>query len=119
MIRGFILHLRGTLLSLGVFHIIKISFRLPVRSHHFILAYFYISAGHTAKGEEYLNKALSIFPEYADANFMMAQMQVLRKNYVSAKEYNDKCLSIDPNHKDALDLRERLKNKLDNPASDK
>jgi tetratricopeptide (TPR) repeat protein len=92
----------------------------PISSKtNFILAYFYISAGQTAKGEEYLNKALSIFPEFADANFIMAQMQVLKKNYVSAKEYNDKCLSIDPNHKDALDLRERLKNKLDNPASDK
>ena len=45
MIRGFILHLRETLLSSGVFHIIKISFRLRVRPHLFILAYFYISAG--------------------------------------------------------------------------
>ena len=92
----------------------------PISSKtNFILAYFYISAGQTKKGEEYLDKALSIFPEFADANFIMAQMQVLKKNYVSAKEYNDKCLSIDPTHKDALDLRERLKNKLDNPASDK
>jgi hypothetical protein len=71
------------------------------------------------KGEEYLNKALSIFPEYADANFMMAQMQLLKKNYVSAKEYNDKCLSIYSNNKDVLDMKETLKNKFDNSALSK
>jgi|CZKP01.1.fsa_nt_gi tetratricopeptide (TPR) repeat protein len=92
----------------------------PISSKtNFILAYFYISAGQTAKGEEYLNKALSIFPEYADANFMMAQMQLTKKNYVSAEEYNDKCLSIYPTNKDALDMKETLKNKLDNPVADK
>jgi hypothetical protein len=71
------------------------------------------------KGEEYLNKALSIFPEFADTNFMMVQMQLLKKNYVSAKEHNDKCLSIYPNNKDALDMKETLKNKFDNSALSK
>jgi tetratricopeptide (TPR) repeat protein len=92
----------------------------PISSKsNFILAYFYISAGQPAKGEEYLNKALAIFPEFADANFMMAQVQLSKKNYVKAKEYNDICLRIDPAHKDALDMREKLKNKFDNPVSDK
>jgi tetratricopeptide (TPR) repeat protein len=92
----------------------------PISSKtNYILAYFYISAGQTAKGEEYLNKALSIFPAYSDANYMMAQMQLLKKNYVSAKVYNDECLHINPNNKDALELREKLKTKLDNPPIDK
>ena len=92
----------------------------PISSKtNFILAYYYISAGLSTKGEEYLNKALSIFPEFADANFMMAQIQLLKKNYVSAKEYNDKCLQFYPTNKDALDMREKLKNKFNNPVSDK
>jgi Tfp pilus assembly protein PilF len=90
----------------------------PISSKtNYILAYFYISAGQTAKGEEYLAKALSIFPEFADANFMMAQMQFLKKNYIGAKAYNDKCLTIDPKHPEALSLREKLINKFDNPSN--
>ena len=47
----------------------------PISSKtNFILAYFYMSEGQTAKEEEYLNKAFSIFPEFADANYLMAQM---------------------------------------------
>ena len=49
---------------------------------------------------------------------MMAQMQLLKKNYVSAKVYNDECLHINPNNKDALDMMEKLKTKLDNPPTD-
>jgi hypothetical protein len=90
----------------------------PISSRtNFILAYFYISAGQNAKGEEYLNKSLSIFPEFADANYMMAQMQMLKKNYVSANEYNEKCLSINPAHKEALDMRDKLKDKFVNEGS--
>ena len=90
----------------------------PISSKtNYILAYFYISMKQTAKGDEYLAKALSIFPEFADANYMMAQRQFLKKNYLSAKEYNDKCLTIDPIHKDALELKEKLINKFDNPSN--
>ena len=90
----------------------------PISSKtNYILAYFYISVREIARGEEYLNKALSIFPEFPDANFMMAQMQFLKKNYIGAKGYNDKCLSIDPKHPEALDLKEKLINKFDNPSN--
>jgi arabinofuranosyltransferase len=90
----------------------------PISSRtNFILAYFYISAGQSAKGEEYLNKALTIFPEFADANYMMAQMEMLKKNYESARTYNEKCLSINPAHKEALDMREKISSKFVNEAS--
>lgn len=92
----------------------------PISSRtYFILGYFYISAGQSAKGEEYLNKALTIFPEFPEADFMKAQVELSKKNYASAKEYNDKCLSIDPSHKEALEMREKLKSIIQDAGSNK
>jgi hypothetical protein len=79
---------------------------------NFILAYFYISEGQKNKGEAYLTKALSIFPEYADANYMMGRIQYEKKNYVLAKEFIDKCLSIDTVNKDAMELLSVIKKQI-------
>jgi tetratricopeptide (TPR) repeat protein len=84
---------------------------------YYIMGYFYYNSGQYVKGEEYLKKALDIFPDFASANFMMAEVQFLDKNYVNAREYNNKCLNIDPTHKGAIEMVEKLKNKFDNLAS--
>ena len=79
---------------------------------YFYLSYFYNLTGNSVKSEDYLNKALNIFHDYTDANFMMASYQFTKNNFPLAKEYLERCLIINHEYKGAKELMDKIKVKL-------
>ena len=64
--------------------------------------------GHTTRAKKLLSEALSIFPEYAEAQFNLAYIAFLRGNTDSGHQLLEKALIMDPYLPDALNLAGRL-----------
>lgn len=75
---------------------------------NFLLGAVYEIAKDNASAELYFQKAISIFPDYLEANFGLARIYNSQGKIDKVINYLNKCLEINPNYQPARELMEKI-----------